>query len=149
MGYINTLTAAYDGGEPSGPEWLQVPDRPSPQYQWVNGAWVVNTAAAQAVVIKGITDKLEEAMDAKAAERNYDDILSAISYASQTPAVPADNPNFSTCEKFRLEANALLAWRSLVYATCYAVLAQVQAGQVPMPTPDEAVAMMPPFTWPD
>jgi hypothetical protein len=98
--------------------------------------------------VPSIVAELQVTLDAKAKERGYDDIKSACAYASPTPAVTEENPNFAGCEKFRIEGNALQAWMSLTWAMCYAYLATVQAGTNPMPTPEEAVAMMPEFTWP-
>jgi hypothetical protein len=99
--------------------------------------------------IKSIQTEIQKALDQTARSHQYDDIKSACAYASPTPAVPEDNPNFAGCERFRTEGNALQAWMSLTWAMCYSYLATVQGGTNPMPTPSEAVAMMPAFTWPD
>ena len=98
---------------------------------------------------KAIEAALQSALDAKAQERGYDDIKAASDYAADMPAVPSSDPHFALCEKFRLEGNALKSWRSTTWAASILYLATVNAGTNPMPTPDQAVAMMPPFTWPD
>ena len=107
--------------------------------------------AAQAAIdnTKAVEAALQSALDAKAQERGYDDIKAASDYAADTPAVPSSDPHFALCEKFRLEGSALKSWRSTTWAASILYLATVNAGTNPMPTPDQAVAMMPPFTWPD
>ena len=92
---------------------------------------------------------IQAALDATAKSRAYDSIASACAYASSTPAVPSTDPHFAVCEKFRLEGNALQAWKSFTWATAFAYLATVTSGTNPMPTPAQAVAMIPSFTWPD
>jgi len=107
--------------------------------------------SAQAAIDKtrAIETALQSALDAKARERGYDDIKAASDYAADTPTVPSSDPHFALCEKFRLEGNALKSWRSTTWAASILYFATVNAGTNPMPTPDQAVAMMPPFTWPD
>ena len=51
-------------------------------------------------------------MDNKAKSRGYFDIKSACAYASTISIVASNDPNYSLCEKFRLEGNALQTWRS-------------------------------------
>ena len=85
-----------------------------------NAQVTANTAAVQAE------------LDRQAQARGYDNIVSACSYAAQAPGAP-----------FQAEGAAFLQWRSDVWAQAYALLDQVQAGTVPMPTPEEAVAQMP------
>lgn len=100
-------------------------------------------------LITSITDALQLVLDMKAQERGYSDIKSACAYASQVSAVPSDNFHFTTCEKFRIEGNSLQTWMSLVWATAYAYLATVTSGTNIMPTPTQAIAMMPVFAWTD
>ena len=88
-------------------------------------------------------------LNTTAKSRGYSDIKSACAYASPVALVPSTSPSFAQCEKFRLEGNALQSWMALTWAEAYAYLATVSAGTNPMPTPAEAVAMIPPFTWPD
>lgn len=91
---------------------------------------------------------IQIALDAKARERGYDSIKSACSYASSSQVIPADDPHFPLCEKFRLEGNALQAWASITWASAIMYLATVTSGENRMPTPEEAVSMMPAFEWP-
>jgi hypothetical protein len=76
-------------------------------------------------------------LDAQARSLGYDDIKSAVTYADE-PAVP----------KFQAEGQALRAWRSLVWAKCYEILAEVQGGLRPIPTMDELLAELPAFSMP-
>lgn len=109
----------------------------------------INPVPTQAQLQATNEAEIQAALDAMARTRGYDSIASACTYASSTPAVPSTDPHFATCEKFRLEGNALQAWKSITWATAYAYLATVTAGTNPMPTPAQAVAMIPAFTWPD
>ena len=68
-------------------------------------------------------------LDEQARALGYDDIKSAVTYAEE-PAVP----------KFQQEGQAMRRLRSLVWARCYEILAQVQAGQRSIPTEAELIA---------
>lgn len=92
---------------------------------------------------------IQDALDSMAQSRGYMDIKSACAYASTVPAVASTDPHFAICEKFRIEGSALQAWMSVTWATAYAYLSTVMDGTNPMPTQEQAVAMMPAFTWPD
>lgn len=71
-------------------------------------------------------------LDTYTRQYGYDDIKSAVTYADE-PAVP----------KFQSEGRTFRAWRSLVWAACYAILADVLAGTRPVPTVDELLAELP------
>lgn len=71
-------------------------------------------------------------MDATAMTYGYDSIASAVTYADE-PAVP----------RFQAEGQAFRRWRSLVWAACYQVLAEVEAGQRAVPTESELLALLP------
>lgn len=75
-------------------------------------------------------------LDAKARERNYDNILSACTYATSTNA------------KFQAEGQACVEWRDDVWAKCYELMAQVEAHVQPQPTLADLLAMLPPMVWP-
>ncbi|TXH52818.1 MAG: hypothetical protein E6Q97_14690 [Desulfurellales bacterium] len=87
-------------------------------------------------IIASMTAKVQEHMDAKARERNYDGILSLCTYAASL------NP------KFAAEGQAGVEWRDAVWAKCYEILADVQAGTRPAPTAEQLIAELPGFTWP-
>ena len=79
-----------------------------------------------------LTDAVYVHMNAAAQARGYDDIKAAVTYAEE-PAVPI----------FQAEGRALRAWRSLVWAHCYQVLADVQAGTRAIPTAAQLIAELP------
>ena len=75
-------------------------------------------------------------LDAKARERQYDSILSAITYR--------DDPN----AQFAAEAEALFAWRSAVWTAATTMLAGFELGSAPPPAED-VIAALPAFVWPE
>jgi hypothetical protein len=83
------------------------------------------------------TAAVQATLDAKARERRYDGILSATTYAT------------STVSKFKAEGQACVEWRDAVWARCYQMMADVEAGKMPHPTVDELLAMLPNLVWPE
>lgn len=79
----------------------------------------------------------EEHMDDAARALNYDDIATACTYADE-PAVT----------KFQVEGLAFRAWRSEVWATCYAILGEVNDGSRAIPTDEELLAELPELVLP-
>lgn len=71
-------------------------------------------------------------LDATAAAYGYDTIYTACTYADE-PAVA----------QFQAEGQALRAWRSLVWAFCHGVLADVMAERRVIPTADALIAALP------
>jgi hypothetical protein len=106
---------------------------------WVDAGNVPEPAPAPTVVEQTAanTAAIQAELDRQAQDRGYDTIVSACSYAVQAQGEP-----------FQAEGAAFLAWRSLVWKHAYDVLQQVESGAVPMPTPAEAVAMMPALALP-
>jgi len=88
--------------------------------------------------LKALQDAVQAELDAQARAYGYDSIASAVSYAEE-PAVP----------KFQREGQALRAWRSVVWAACYQLLAEVQAGDREEPTREELVAELPVYVAPE
>lgn len=80
-------------------------------------------------------DAIQGVLDATAAAKGYDNIVSACSYAG------AINP-------FQLEGQAYIAWRGAVWAYCYTLLASVRAGEAQPPTIDELIAALPALVLP-
>lgn len=117
-------------------------------FRWVKGVIVADAVASAASQTGAVTAAISAALDAMAQTHGYDDIASACRYASQAPAVASTDANFDMCEKFRAEGNALQSWMSLTWAMALGYIAAVKSGSKPMPTADEAVAMMPTFAWP-
>ncbi|MDR6455488.1 hypothetical protein [Variovorax paradoxus] len=81
--------------------------------------------------VPSLVSGLQALMDAQAKALGYDDLKTAITYRG--------DPN----PKFAAEAEGFFVYRSGVWTTAYAYLARVKAGEVPFPTLDEAIAMMP------
>lgn len=77
-------------------------------------------------------------LDAQARSMSYDNIFTAVTYAEE-PIVP----------KFQIEGAALRAWRSLVWAHGYEVLAEVLAAERAIPTEAELIAELPEFVAPE
>ena len=81
--------------------------------------------------------------------------VAAVAYASQIPFVAPVNATpdqlavTALSEKFRIEGNALQLWASQTWAEAIVYENKVIAGTEPLVTPEQAVAMMPTFTWPD
>jgi len=92
--------------------------------------------AAAAELQKSYTDAVQAHLDNTARERNYDGIMSLCTYAASTNA------------RFAAEGQAGVAWRDAVWAACYAILADWQAGTIPTPTVDSLIAGLPQITWP-
>lgn len=80
---------------------------------------------------------LQALLDTTAQAQDFDNIFTAVTYADE-PAVP----------RFQIQGSALRAWRSLVWATGYAVMDAVMAGERPIPTEAELLAEMPVFVPP-
>lgn len=81
-----------------------------------------------------LTFAVQRHLDSEAQRLGYDSIFTAASYAEE-PAVP----------KFQAEGQAFRAWRSLVWARCYELLAEVQADARRVPTEEELIAELPTF----
>lgn len=84
-----------------------------------------------------LTDAVQRHLDETAKQRNYANILSLCTYAT------------SVNTKFRVEGQAGVEWRDRVWARCYQILADVEAGTRAVPTETELLAELPVFVWPD
>lgn len=82
-----------------------------------------------------LTQAVQDYMDNKAQEKNYDNIHTACTYAN------------STDEIFKKEGTACVAWRDNVWKTCYNILAEVKAGNRAIPTIEELIAELPVLVW--
>ena len=85
-----------------------------------------------------IVQATQARLDAFAQQRNYDGILSACSYAT------------STVPKFQAEGQCCVQARDATWAALYAILAQVEAGDRPLPQGyAELEAELQVLAWPD
>ena len=123
-GYVNgePFTVKDYGPLPAG--WSDTPPPPTPEEQ-------AEAAKAQ------FTAAIQQYLDGFAKTRNYDNILSACTYAT------------STVGKFMIEGQYCVEMRDAVWATGYAIMDAVLAGQRPMPTVDEVFAELPVLAWPE
>lgn len=80
-------------------------------------------------------DAIEAYMDSVVQTRNYKNIHTAASYVN------------STNEKFAKEGAACNKWRDDVWDKCYAILAEVKAGERAVPTLEEIIAELPVLEW--
>jgi hypothetical protein len=102
--------------------------------RWIGGgAWEVVSALmlmaeAGERLKTAIVTATEAQLNAFAATRGYDSILSASTYAT------------STVPQFAAEAAYCVGLRDATWATLYQMLAEVQAGTRPMPTSFEDIA---------
>lgn len=80
--------------------------------------------------IASLTNAVQSLLETTAQSVGYDGIVSACSYAG------APNP-------FQAESQRFVSWRGNVWATCYAIMGQVQAGNRPVPTESELLAELP------
>lgn len=111
--------------------------RPCPLYFSNGGFYDVEVVQRPlADVVRAITTLVQERLDAFAASRGYDGILSACTYAT------------STVPKFQSEGQVSVNARDATWGACYAVLAAIQAGERLMPTMAEFVAELPTLEWP-
>ncbi len=94
-------------------------------------------AEASAHAVFEYSDAIQAHLEAKAAERHYDSIQSAVSYRGDP------NPQFAA------EAEALFVWRSAVWTYATAELDKVTAGQRAQPGVEEFVGELPAFVWPE
>lgn len=111
------------------PRILELPEN-HPRRRMVEG--VVNSPEW---VQKEATLRIQNMLDSFARTRGYDSIISAASYTAS--AVP----------QFAAEAARCVALRDQVWAACYAIMADVQAGTRTLPTVEQVIAELPALTW--
>lgn len=84
-----------------------------------------------------LAQAVQDHLDQAVRERGYDSIHTCVGYAGEA-AVP----------QYQTEGQAARAWRSLVWQACYLVMAEVEAGDRPIPTKAELLAELPVLVWP-
>lgn len=107
----------------------------------VNGQWAYKEPPApsieeqQAAAQRKLVDAVQNFMDLKAQSKGYDSLLSAVTYAEEP-----SNP------QFQKDGITFRAWRSDVWAYCYAQVAAVKAGTRTLPTSDQLISELPALT---
>lgn len=131
-------TIPADTVEISDAQWLEFISNQGFR-RWEHGAVVSYDPPPKPLSVEDYSIAIQAHLDAKARERQYDGIHTAIGYR--------DDPNAN----FAAEALALFNWRSAVWTFSSAELAKVAAGQRPQPTVAEFMAELEaacPFAWP-
>lgn len=94
-------------------------------------------ALTPAQIEAAFTGAIQQRLDDFARQRNYDSILSACTYATSAVA------------KFKTEGQACVNLRDATWAAAYNILAEVQAGDRPMPASIADIeADLPAAVWP-
>ncbi len=106
--------------------------------QWsVRGASADELEARKAILIASVTAQTQERLDAFSRTRGYDGILSACTYAS------------SAVQKFAIEGQYCVDARDATWDALYTLMAEVEAGQRPMPSGYADIEpLLPALEWP-
>lgn len=84
---------------------------------------------------RNLEQHIQQHIDRKAQEKDYDNALSAISY------INSSNLNW------KFEAQAFAKWRDDVWMKAQEILEEVQAGIRPRPTKRQLIDELPPLNW--
>ena len=104
-------------------------------YADIVGSNIASENLSEEEIQKMLTNAVQKHMDTTVQARGYDNIHTACTYAN------------STDQRFRAEGIACVAWRDNVWRTCYNILAEVKAGNRPIPTVVELIAELPVLEW--
>ena len=85
--------------------------------------------------IDEIKVRVQNVLDAKAHEQEYDDGFTLATYAT------------STNERYRNQANQFIAWRDNIWDKCYEILNAFKAGEIEMPTIEYVLERLPNLEW--
>lgn len=134
---IVTNVIVVSGGGPTGQGGMNFVDLGEFDAVNIGDTWDGTTFTAPAPpsqtpeqIAAALEAAVQRHLDAVAIAAGYDSILSACSYAA------APNP-------YQHEAVAFLTWRGAVWAHCYQVLTDAQAGNRVVPTEAELIAELP------
>jgi hypothetical protein len=110
--------------------------RPEPaEYYTLNETtcqWVMTPAGSQATIVEAI----EKHFDTTANQRRYKSLLTIDTYKG------------SIVPKWAAEHAAYFTWRDQCWLVVYQILADVEAGLRPIPTPDQVISELPVLVWP-
>lgn len=116
-------------------QW-EVVDRYSTQAE-ADAAVAADALIKAQALQNSIVEATQKRLDSFAKTRNYDNILSACTYAA------------STVPKFQTEGQYCVNARDQTWSTLYSILAEVQAGTRPMPTSYADIEpLLPVLEWP-
>lgn len=87
--------------------------------------------------ITEIQSAVQNLLDSKAQEKNYDNGFAIASYANSTDTI------------FHEEATRFIVWRDQCWRECYNILAQFQNGEIEMPTVEYVLERLPSLEWED
>ena len=93
----------------------------------------IDSAKANGIVQQKLTNLVQSILDGEALKHNYDNIVSATSYAGYV-------------NQFQAEGIAFCVWRSSVWAKCYEIMADVLNGERQVPTETELIGELPKLT---
>lgn len=114
-----------------------IPPIPGPSTYWSlveqTCQWTQTPAGAEFYIGEAVRQHL----DTVVGQRQYDSILSAISYANSTNA------------QWAAEGTAAKTWRDAAWAKVYEIMVQVQSGQRPIPSVTEVISELPVIQWPN
>ena len=121
---------------PNSPTTLQLIEetRPSLDHQYENGQWVLPTLTNEQL-LNNLIDGVQNFLDSKAREKQYDDIKSA--------ALRAAYPG-----PFQQEGIAYASWMDQCWYHCYQVKAEVENNTRSVPTLEELIAEFPTLVLP-
>lgn len=86
-------------------------------------------------LVSTIQESVQNILDSKAQELNYDNGFAIASYSN------------STVEKFRNEARQFIQYRDLCWAKCYELLGKYESGEIPRPSVVQVLEQLPTLEW--
>ena len=85
--------------------------------------------------IAQIKSAVQNTLDLKAKEKDYDTAVSLASYVT------------STDDEFHEQANRFIAWRDQCWRKCFEIIGLFNNGDIPMPTVGEVLRQLPELNW--
>lgn len=88
-------------------------------------------------IISSFRSGIQRRLDMFAETRNYDNAISACSYAN------------STVQKFAAEGQRMIELRDATWSAAYELLGKFESGEIEQPSFDDVIAVLPELTWPE